>query len=81
MVDTKNVFSSEGLASFGGGSVDSEANSVVGSKSLGGGVVKSGQVEWVSREGLSSGFSTSWSSGESTMSSGQSPQNAVWLSH
>jgi len=70
VAEGKNVLSSEALARLGSGSVDGEANSVVGGVALGGGVVKSGQVLWVSRESLSSGFGTSSSSGESTMFSG-----------
>ena len=70
-----NDFSSEGLARLWSGLFDSDANSVVDDdEALRRSILNSSQVEWVSKESLSSGFSTGGSSSQSTMSSGQSPQ-------
>jgi len=64
VVDRENVFSVESLLGLRLSFVHSEANTVIGSETLGGSVVESSKVQWVGGERIKSTLGSVWSSNE-----------------
>ena len=79
--NSQHVFSSEALLGLWFSLVGSKANSGVVGKSLSWGIMETGEVQWVAWPGFSSGSGSLWLMSESTVCSGQCPQNATWLFH